>query len=87
MPTGEIAKPGPLQIPLPGGSGPAPTGAVQFRDDWPGLFVRGDTAVALAFGIRQLEKRLADHPDPVVWTSLTRLIAIAAIVEREVQVR
>jgi hypothetical protein len=30
------------QIPVPGSSGQAPAGAMQFQDDWPGLFVRGD---------------------------------------------
>jgi hypothetical protein len=39
------------QIPIPGGSGAIPTGAMQFQDDWPGLFIRGDDAVMLAFSI------------------------------------
>ena len=87
MPTNESSKPEPLQIPLPGGSGQARTGAIQFQNDWPGLFLRCDTAVGLAVSIRHLEKVLANHPDPVVWSGLSKLSTIAAIIEREVQVR
>jgi hypothetical protein len=87
MSTSENGKPEPLQIPLPGGSGHARTGAIQFQNDWPGLFLRGDTAVVLAVSIRHLEKALVNHPDPVVWSGLSKLSTIAAIIEREVQVR
>lgn len=31
------------------------TGAVQFGEDWPGLFVRGDQAIHLAFCIGSME--------------------------------
>jgi hypothetical protein len=70
-----------LQIPLPGGSGRAPTGAVQFRDDWPGLFVRGDDAIFAGAAIRQLQERLSSHPDVAVTTALYTL---ADVIEREV---
>lgn len=76
-----------LQIPLPGGSGNAPTGAVQFRDDWPGLFVRGDTAIVLGFAIRNLEKALAKSDDVVVASALNKLSVIADIIERDVRVK
>jgi len=81
-------KPNPsvLQIPLPGGSGKAPTGAVQFRDDWPGLFIRGDDAMVAAYAIRQLQERLAKHPDPWVRHTLHQLAEIADIIERDVVV-
>lgn len=26
-----------------------PTGAIQFQDDWPGLFLRGDTAIGVSW--------------------------------------
>lgn len=32
------------------------TGAIQFGEDWPGLFVRGDNALALAHAIRWIER-------------------------------
>jgi hypothetical protein len=32
------------KIALPGGSGLTPTGAMEFENDWPGLFIRGDDA-------------------------------------------
>jgi hypothetical protein len=87
MPTNANSKPEPLQIPLPGGSGQVPTGAIQFQNDWPGLVLRGDTAVGLAVSIRDLEKAFADHPDPIVWSGLSKLSTIAAIIERDVQAR
>src|SRR5687768_13671318 len=74
-----------LQIPLPGGSGRAPTGAVQFRDDWPGLFIRGDDAVMIAFSIRQLQQLLAHSDDLQVASALGRLSDIADLIERDVK--
>jgi len=75
------------QIPVPGSSGETPTGAMQFQDDWPGLFIRGDTAVSLHASIRGLQQRLADHPDVVVAAALIQLQQIADIIERDVIVR
>lgn len=40
------------QVPVDGGSGSYPTGAIQFRNDWPGLFVRGDDALAVLSELR-----------------------------------
>jgi hypothetical protein len=75
------------QIPVPGGSGQTPTGAMQFQDDWPGLFIRGDDAIMLLSAIEHLQERLADHPDVVVASALNRLARYAEIVERDVIVR
>ena len=75
------------QIPHPGDSGHTPTGALQFQDDWPGLFVRGDRASGLLSCIRGLQERLATHPDPVVGACLIQLGEIADIIERDVIVR
>jgi hypothetical protein len=75
------------QIPFPGSSGQTPTGALQFQDDWPGLFVRGDDAIQLYCGIRSLELRLADHPDLAITSALLRLKQIADIIEKDVIVR
>ncbi len=75
------------QIPFPGNSGDTPTGAMQFQDDWPGLFVRGDDAIKLRSAIQQLADRLAGHHDVVVASSLARLSQYAEIIARDVIVR
>jgi hypothetical protein len=80
------ANPRILQIPLPGGSGLAPTGAVQFQNDWPGLFVRGDAAIHLRSAIRTLHKHLGDHQEAGVRIALSELVQFAGIVEHEVMV-
>jgi hypothetical protein len=38
----------------------AETGALQFKNDWPGLFMRGDSAMILAFHIEQALKDMDD---------------------------
>jgi hypothetical protein len=75
------------QIPVPGGSGLTPTGAMQFQDDWPGLFLRGDDAIMLLSAIQQLRERLADHPDVVVASALNGLARYADVIARDVIVR
>ena len=40
----------------------AETGPMQIGDDWPGVFIRGDNAMAYAM---QLEAVLAGHFDPI----------------------
>ena len=75
------------KLPIPGNSGTAPTGAMQFRDDWPGLWARGDDAIVLLCAIEQLTERLADHPDVVVASALSRLSQYAEIIARDVIVR
>jgi hypothetical protein len=72
-----------LQIPLPGGSGQARTGAVQFQDDWPGLFIRGDDAIAVLHEIREVQQALvANNVNVAVFGS--KLDQIARIIERDV---
>jgi len=75
------------QIPIPGNSGQTPTGAMQFQDDWPGLFIRGDDAIMLLAAIEQLKERLAEDPDAVVASALNRLIRYADVISRDVIVR
>lgn len=75
------------QIPIPGNSNDTPTGAMQFQDDWPGLFVRGDDAIMLMSAIQQLLERLTDHSDLVVASSLARLSRYAEIIAQNVIVR
>jgi hypothetical protein len=75
------------QIPVPGNSDETPTGAIQFQNDWPGLFVRGDKAIDMHRCIRHLQQRLADTQDVTVLLSLHVLGEIADIVETDVMVR
>ncbi|MDR3460165.1 MAG: hypothetical protein P4N60_22285 [Verrucomicrobiae bacterium] len=51
------------QVPVEGGSGTYPTGAIQFCNDWPGLFVRGDDALALLYELRAVLQELR-HVSP-----------------------
>jgi hypothetical protein len=76
-----------LQIPVPGGSGVAKDGALQFQNDWPGLFLRGDTAIVVSFAIRTLQKALAENQDLAVASSLAKLSTVADLIEREVRVK
>lgn len=80
-------KPKITHIPFLGGSGNVPSGAIQFQDDWPGSFLRGDAAISLLAGIRGLQQRLTDHPDSVVRAVLLQMNDIAGIVERDVVAR
>lgn len=41
-------------IPYDNKTGRVETGAVQFGEDWPGLFIRGDNAFAFALDIQAL---------------------------------
>jgi hypothetical protein len=75
------------KIPFPGGSGQIPTGAIQFENDWPGLFIRGDNAIALAVSIRGLQQRLSTHSDSVVGAVLFQLGQVADVIERDVKVK
>jgi hypothetical protein len=72
------------QIPLPGGSGERPTGAIQFMNDWPGLFLRGDEAMGLLVQLRLVEQLLREKCGTSLPGGLRRL---AEIIERDVIVR
>jgi hypothetical protein len=75
------------QIPFPGNSAETPTGAMQFQNDWPGLFIRGDNAIDLLTKIRTLQQRLAGNQDVAVALSLSVLGDLAHIIERDVILR
>ena len=45
-------------IPLPGGSANVPTGPMQFNNDWPGLFIRGDDCLAVATELIRIRDKL-----------------------------
>lgn len=40
------------------------TGAVQFNDDWPGLFIRGDDSFSLISAFRVILDELPDYSPP-----------------------
>lgn len=63
------------------------TGAVQFGDDWPGLFIRGDNAYSLMMWIRRLTERLTHHSDPDVADALRQLKCYADMIEQDVIMR
>jgi hypothetical protein len=75
------------QIPLPGGSGEVPTGAIQFQDDWPGLCIRGDDAIGLLWAIQQLLESVENTPDMRTTSALAKLKGITEMIERDVIVR
>jgi hypothetical protein len=75
------------QIPFPGDSGRTPTGAMQFQDDWPGLFIRGDSAVSVLFAIRRLQVHFRDCDDLEVASALSVLGSLADIIDQDVIVR
>jgi hypothetical protein len=76
-----------LHIPLKGGSGHAPSGPVQFQDDWPGLFIRGDHAIALAASIRHVARALAGDKSYDTADALKRLQWVADTIEQTVVTR
>jgi hypothetical protein len=75
------------QIPLPGGSGLTPTGAMQFQDDWPGLFLRGDSAIHIMIAARSLQTFLRDCQDIQAVSALSVFGALAETIDHDVIVR
>jgi hypothetical protein len=63
------------------------TGAIQFGEDWPGLFIRGDDAIALKLSIRHLEEQVSGATSSIDRFGLDRLSRIADLIEHEVIVR
>lgn len=62
---------------------------MQFRDDWPGLFLRGDDAIQLGARIRSMLEALKEEKvdDARVWAATTELERLAEMIEQEVRVR
>lgn len=53
------------------------TGAIQINDDWPGIYVRGDNALAFAQGLAQIldyAEHRTDHADIFAVSYLKSLI-------------
>lgn len=54
-------------IPLPEGfEGRVETGPVQFGEDWPGTFIRGDNAAWYAMSIKMILDRYGDQMDLIM---------------------
>lgn len=54
-------------IPLPDGfEGRVETGPVQFGDDWPGTFIRGDNAGWYAMAIKMILEHYGDQMNPIM---------------------
>jgi hypothetical protein len=60
---------------------------MQFQDDWPGLFVRGDSATWVLSAIRRLQAHLRDCADLEVASALSVLGSLADIIDRDVIIR
>jgi len=73
------------QITVPSESERVSTGAVQFNDDWPGLFIRGDEAFALMLELKEVLKTLAEQNDRQCQTHL--IGSIVSIIEQDVIVQ
>jgi hypothetical protein len=57
---------------------------MQFQQDWPGLFIRGDDAIAVLSELRQLERLLQEQcKASLPW----KLSTMADIIVRDVIVR
>lgn len=74
---------------LPEQRGRVETGAVQFGEDWPGLFIRGDNAFYYAILIRQILDRVRAHPINEMQThvAVAELEGLATMIENDVIVK
>ena len=73
------------RIPIQDRSDRIETGAIQFNDDWPGLFIRGDDAFALMLELKQILKTLEEQDNRECLTYVTS--SIASIIEQDVVIR
>ena len=78
---------------MPAADGKVQTGAVQFGDDWPGLYIAGQDALFLRSVIRHHEARLRAAAEASGQAALlegalvTALVKYAELIERDVIVR
>ncbi len=79
-------------IPIEGGSGNIPTGAMQFENDWPGLFIRGDDCLQLLWELQHMREWIGsngrtDSPWPALMggkcEEICRIINEDVIVRRQ----
>lgn len=79
------------QLPAPSdGGGRVETGAVRFGDDWAGLFIRGDNAIALRDAVLFVLGRVGEEEirkDFMLWQAAETLKEVAEVVETDVVYR
>lgn len=63
------------------------TGAVQFGDDWPGLFIRGDRAMMLRLDIIAVLKLIPEGSRPSNRIAALQLERMAEMIEEHVVVK
>jgi isoprenylcysteine carboxyl methyltransferase (ICMT) family protein YpbQ len=63
------------------------TGAVQFGNDWPGLFIRGDDAFYYAHKIRVLCDQMRTSKDLSAIMAVVVLDSVARLIEEDVIVK
>ncbi len=65
-----------VNIPQQGGSGKIPTGAIKFKDDWPGLYIRGDFSIFLKKELDEVLEFLRDNNSSIDTTKIEEIIEI-----------
>ena len=75
------------QVPVDGGSGEYPTGAIQFRNDWPGLFIRGDSAISLVRYLRAFRELPLESLPQSLCGAGPEFERYVTIIERDVMLR
>ena len=71
-----------IKIPVPGGSGELPSGTIQFQDDWPGLFIRGDDCIMFLARLNWLKDQVGEAT-----FNASGLNELVEVIERDVVVR
>jgi hypothetical protein len=74
-------------LPAPADGQRVETGAVQFGDDWPGLFIRGDNAHSLAMNLSQLEVSLQEKDHAKADAFMSQVKWLVAVIQGEVIVK
>jgi hypothetical protein len=54
----------------------AETGVMQFEDDWPGVFIRGDNAFYFAMCLRNVYNKLIPLTDPITLCGIQGLLSL-----------
>jgi len=76
-----------IRMPLPAGLERVPAEALQFEDDWPGFFMRGDEAIVPSARIQLLAERLVELMGLDIISLIFSLRKLGEIIDRHVRVR
>lgn len=69
-----ISADGLVMLPMPEGMARPETGAMQFGDDWPGVFIRGDNAAYYSLALDSLLKGNVDPMTTGILAGLNELL-------------